>query len=312
VNASDFAELAMHWLGDCGPVCECVDLDRDHYGRYVTECCVLKLADCNDNDPNIHPRAIECCDGKDNDCDGIIDEPGSLGCTVFYFDADGDGYGQAADSKCLCRPTGFYTAVEANDCDDGNPAVYPGAQETCDGVDNDCNGEIDEPGATGCKTYYVDADADGYGLAEYSICLCNPFERFTSRRSGDCNDDDSSVNPGLPELCHDGKDNDCDGLVDFDDPDCANVPACWTSPTQCHGDTNNDGMLNTEDVTAVMAAWQAVYPDPAYDPCADFDRDGRVWMLDLAILTSWWPSQPNPPYPDVPQDCAPGGVWPPM
>jgi len=311
VDALDFAELAMYWLSDCGPVCECVDLDRDHYGQSVTECCVLKLADCNDNNPNIHPGGAETCDGKDNDCDGITDEPDAIGCTVYYFDADRDGYGRAADSKCLCGPTGFYTAAEPNDCDDGNPNVYPGAEETCDGVDNDCNGIVDELGATNCTIYYYDEDADSYGLADVSLCLCNPFDLFTARRAGDCNDSDAQINPGRVEACNDGRDNDCDGLVDYNDSDCVDIPRCWTFPGQCHGDTNNDDRLNLDDLTAVVEAWQTMYPNPAYNPCADFDRDGRVWMFDLAILTNWWPSQPNPPYPDVPQDCPPGGIWPP-
>lgn len=312
IDGLDFAEWALYWKSDCSPVCEFIDADGDHYPESVTECSVMKVADCNDTDPNSNPGAAEICDGGDNDCDGDTDEAGALGCTVYYYDGDQDGYyGIEADSQCLCGPTGLYSALEPNDCNDSNPAAYPGAQEVCDGVDNDCNGLVDEPGATGCIVYYLDEDADGYGVDE-SVCLCNPFDQFTALQSGDCNETDPAINPGADEDCHDGIDNDCDGLVDFDDNDCSNVPDCWMSPTQCHGDTNGDAILDTEDLSALMNAWQTAYPDQAYDPCADFDRDGIVWVNDLNILVYRWPSQPMPPYPEVPDDCLPGGDWPPQ
>ena len=78
-------------------------------------------------------------------------------CTTYYLDADADGYG-TDDRQCLAAPTGSYTATQSGDCNDQDPAVNPGAQEVCgDGVDNNCNGDIDE----GCGS--VDGDLDGDG-----------------------------------------------------------------------------------------------------------------------------------------------------
>jgi hypothetical protein len=86
-----------------------------------------------------------CGDGVDNDCNGVADEEGSGGCTVYYRDADQDTYGNAADSRCLCAANlaARYTALVPGDCNDGNAAIRPGAVEVCDGADNDCDGNTD-------------------------------------------------------------------------------------------------------------------------------------------------------------------------
>ncbi|MCO4762446.1 MAG: putative metal-binding motif-containing protein [Myxococcales bacterium] len=100
---------------------------------------------------------------------------------TFYYDNDGDGYGDPTDTVVAClQPKG--TSVNGDDCNDDNAKVNPGATEVpYDGVDNDCN----------AKTPDDDLDGDGYGIAE------------------DCNDKDASVNPGAKEIPHDGVDNDC-------------------------------------------------------------------------------------------------------
>ncbi|MCX6814395.1 MAG: MopE-related protein [Candidatus Aenigmarchaeota archaeon] len=71
-----------------------------------------------------------CGNGLDDNCNGEIDE-NCASCT----DRDGDGYGDPASNQCT---------YSGQDCDDSNPNVNPGSPEVCDGMDNNCNGQIDE------------------------------------------------------------------------------------------------------------------------------------------------------------------------
>jgi hypothetical protein len=108
------------------------------------------------------------------------------------------------------------------DCDDNDPLTNPDTPEVCDGIDNDCDGEIDADPVNG-ETYYEDADGDGFGLADTSIEACEIQEGW-STTSGDCDDRNPLVYPGGVEVC-DGLDNNCSGNTDEEAcENCLQVP----------------------------------------------------------------------------------------
>ena len=160
------------------PPMDCNDRDGDGY-TYPT--------DCDDDDPSVHPGAVEDCNGVDDDCDGHVDNG---------YDDDQDGW-----SSCM------------GDCDNDNNNIYPGAPETpYDGIDQDCDGaDLD------------DVDGDGYAGG--------------GGGAPDCNDNDPDINPGVEERCTDNIDNDCDGFIDTTDPDCS------------EGDDDDDDSADADDAT---------------------------------------------------------------
>jgi hypothetical protein len=192
---------------DCDPATEdAPDVDGDGYAW---------CSDCDDTNALIYPGAVESCDGLDNDCSGSVpademdaDADGSMICegdcddadpTLDTHDVDGDGYtscdGDCNDYDATVIPVdgdgdGFDPCD--GDCDDSDADIHPDAEEICDGLDNDCDPTTDE---------MQDGDGDGF-----TIC------------TGDCDDDDDQIHPDAIEIMDDGLDNDCDGLIDMDDP----------------------------------------------------------------------------------------------
>ncbi len=146
--------------------------------------------------------------------DGVVCPNGDP--VVGYADIDGDGFGVASGRMTTCDalPEGY--ADTSNDCDDTNPAVFPGADELCDGVDNDCDAETDES-AIDERTFYRDSDNDGYGDASDTIDACSLPDGYVLW-PGDCDESDPLIHPEADEIC-DEIDNDCNELVD-DSLDC--------------------------------------------------------------------------------------------
>ena len=103
--------------------------DDDGDGYCETPPCVNTTRldpDCNDNEFTVNPAQLEVCgDGLDNDCDGSQNQENALGCTNYYLDQDGDGYGVFGQTQCWCEPATPYSGVNSNDCFDANASVYP-------------------------------------------------------------------------------------------------------------------------------------------------------------------------------------------
>ncbi len=186
-----------------GDVC---DNDDDNDGD-------LDNQDCNHHDPEINSWATEICDGIDNNCNNVVDEPGAMGCFQVYQDADFDGFGTADALICVCNGNTPGSAMTAGDCDDQNPQINPAAVENCDGVDNDCDGQVDEGDGIGCVMAYVDADNDGFGATGVPLCVCNPNGPGLAPEGGDCDDTNPSILPTMMETCDD-LDNNCSGQID--------------------------------------------------------------------------------------------------
>lgn len=183
------------------------DLDHDGYPACLSFTSgLVKLADCDDDNSLIAPNRTEFCDEVDNDCDGGIDEYVE---TIYYRDRDEDGHGTATSTTWACAMPDGYSSL-SDDCDDREDSVHPGAIDEVNGIDDDCNGIVDD----GAFEQYVDGDGDHYGdCAKPSAQKANT-PGYASV-CGDCNDSDASVNPRAVEIC-DGVDKNCDGNLDED------------------------------------------------------------------------------------------------
>ena len=135
-----------------------LDNDGDGYGaadqplegcEYGVNGFVENSEDCDDASAEVNPDAVEVCDDQDNDCDELVDDDDDsldIGTTGnWYVDADEDGYGLDGEPVMSCDPPAGYSA-DNTDCDDDNSARYPGADEICDGLDNDCDSSTTEDG----------------------------------------------------------------------------------------------------------------------------------------------------------------------
>ncbi|MBM4365973.1 MAG: FG-GAP repeat protein [Deltaproteobacteria bacterium] len=154
------------------------------------------------------------------------------GCCCAWPDLSPSGCGYDSGSYCDDDDADGYSDC-SSDCDDDDPTVNPGADETCNGIDEDCDGAIDD-GIWGVVVYYVDADDDGYGGGSGSTEGCS-IPAGHADNNDDCDDENDDARPDGVEVC-DGADNDCDGDIDEDVPDAAT----W------YADADGDGYGNAD------------------------------------------------------------------
>ena len=293
--------------------------------------------DADDAEPPCDPDTPEILDGLDNDCDGQVDEGfddqqecnANVDCAPGQSCIEGvcmgdEPLGCGADADCargevcvrnVCMPAqddcidsdGDGFCIEDGDCDDTNPDVGPGAVEVRDGLDNDCDGLVDEENNNmlecnsdadcapsefcldgvcqgereGCAD---DADCARGEICSMNVCIpangdCidNDGDGFCIE-DGDCDDNNPDVGPGAVEV-RDGLDNDCDGQVDEEggdlecnaDNDCARGEACFDGI--CRPD-NNMLECNADDDCARGEICARGLCIPERDECFDNDGDG--------------------------------------
>nr|MBP9881187.1 T9SS type A sorting domain-containing protein [Chitinophagales bacterium] len=193
-----------------------LDNDGDLFGNELMDsisCNILigyveNNLDCNDENPDINPLAVEICNAIDDNCNTDIDE--GLTIYTFYADADGDTYGNpdAAVDTCIETIVGYVN--NGLDCNDTLATIYPGATELCNYLDDDCDGLTDEN-----LTYilsYQDNDGDDFGNPLIDSLACELPIGYVVDNT-DCDDTNADIYPGAEELLN-GIDDDCDQTTD--------------------------------------------------------------------------------------------------
>ncbi len=195
------------------------------------------------------------------DCNdsSALEKPGQ----IWYKDIDGDNYGAGVPITACIRPPNAYLAMEliatSGDCNDAVAAINPAATETCDGLDNDCDGLTDENVST---QYFADADGDGYGNSSINIYACTQPVGYVLSNT-DCNDNAANVHTPQPYFIDADNDgfgstpiNLCSGTAPFGyssfGGDCndANATIYPTAPEICDGlDNNCNGLIDMLDPT---------------------------------------------------------------
>ena len=234
--------------------------------------------DCDDTDASINPNGTEICDVtmNDEDCDGTANPPGLCDCSdgTMRSCADGGLFGPCAAGEQTCV-AGSWGACSV-----------PPQVEMCNGVDDDCDGTIDDGVTVGC---YADGDDDGYpmpgavldpqcpamGRGAVGGCPMNFTNRRPTRADADCNDGDDSIYPLAPEICDPppSEDENC--------RDGANEPTicdCYNSESRSCADDGALGECATGQQICADGAWGSCSVSPVAETCngSDDDCDGSV------------------------------------
>ena len=289
------------------------DADGDTYGGdnlVLVQCdqppgYLPTATDCDDLDAATNPGAAEVCDGADNDCDSIVDEGTG---DVWYADDDGDGYGDATSTTTACeQPTGY--VANDGDCDDSVASTSPASFEVCDGVDNDCDGSVDEDDATDTTTWYLDNDLDGYGVTDATTIACDEPFGFADN-ADDCDDDDDDSTTLLEDAdcdtwltAEDCDDNDPTSTTIYDDADCDGVELI----DDCDDNDPTSTIVATAgDCDGTVTADDCDDSDPTSTVLADDgDCDTFLGAVDDCDDTnpSIFPGAPETPGDGVDSDC---------
>ncbi len=257
--------------------------------------------DCDDSVWAVNPAAVELCDEIDNDCDGETDEDAAADALTWYADVDGDGYGDPFVTTTACEQPEGHVANDA-DHDDADSGVSPDADEVCDGIDNDCDGSVDED-AIDRSTWYLDADGDGYGDVDRSVEACDQPSGYVAD-STDCDDLVAAAHPGGTEVC-DGLDNDCDGSTD--DSSATDAPT-WYADTDADGYGDADSSTTACDQPSAYVSDSTdcddtddeVYPGAdEYCDGEDDDCDGTPDEDDAVDAETWYADSDGDGYGDA-------------
>ncbi|MFT3839319.1 MAG: MopE-related protein [Myxococcaceae bacterium] len=192
--------------GVCAPVQSWADDDSDGYGDlrrpiWVCSSTSIQPGDCDDSRPEVHPGAIEVCNGRDDDCDGLTDSESP----TLDRAACQSSLGVCAGAHHLRTECVGGQWLGCNQQDYGER--YEPTELSCDGLDNDCDGVVDEAN-------------DGPPCAnQLGVCAGTTAHVCADGGWAACTLDDLPSTFEPAETKCDGLDNDCDGLIDGVDPD---------------------------------------------------------------------------------------------
>jgi hypothetical protein len=260
----------FQWAFGCSANTFYLDLDRDGYGAKSlgtrlgcagpapTGYATLD-GDCDENDEKIHPGAAEICNGKDDNCDTRIDEGAAP--VTMWPDQDGDGYykSQTGTPKTGCGDVPGY-AAQAGDCDDIDPAIHPGAVETCNLRDDNCDGTVDERVRPRC----------GVG--------------WCSRVSPSCDPADCHPGPPAAETCN-AFDDDCDGEID--NGACSSGATCSGGTCVAGAGSSGAGSSGGAGPAVAGSSGAGGTPPVVSDPGTTSSNEGAPREGGCAMARSW-------------------------